>query len=189
MEDHCGYLIVLVRISDPERFRNYVRALPAVFQKFGGRYLSVCPASQVAAFGAPAPDMSVMISVWPSLERIQQFWTSIDYQTVRELRSGTGEFHVMAIDGETTEGGYGAIVLGLEPGEPLDSEAAQQLFTSDAMRIIGSAGVDEGTLLEGQRAAVGLTLATAASVDSARKALQTLASDARLRALLLPGLR
>jgi uncharacterized protein (DUF1330 family) len=189
MEDHCGYLIVLVRISDPERFRNYVRALPPVFQKFGGRYLSVCPASQVATFGAAAPDMSVMISVWPSLERIQQFWTSIDYQTVRELRSGTGEFHVLAIDGETTEGPCGAIVLGLEPGEPLESDASQQLFTSDALRIIGSAGMGEGTLLEGQRAAVGLTLATAANVDAARKVLQTLPSDVPLRALLLPGLR
>lgn len=189
MEDHCGYLIVLVRITDPERFRNYVRALPPVFQKFGGRYLAVCPASQVMAFGAQAPDVSVMISVWPSLERIHQFWTSIDYQTVRELRSGTGEFHVMAIDGETAEGAAGAIVVGLEPGEPLESEASQQLFTSDALRIIGSAGMGEGDVLEGQRAAVGLTLATAPNIDIARRALQTLASDVPLRALLVAGLR
>jgi hypothetical protein len=108
---------------------------------------------------------------------------------VRELRSGTGEFQVLAIDGESADGPAGAVVLGLEPGEPLESDASQALFTSDALRIIGSAGMGEGHVLEGQRAAVGLTLATAPTVDEARKALQTLASDVPLRALLVPGLR
>ncbi len=97
----AGILLVLARIRDRQQFGAYVQALPPVYQQFGGKYLALAPAPAVKISGLASADfapVSVVTSIWPSLERIKQFWNSEEYQTVAKLRSGTGDFMVAALE-------------------------------------------------------------------------------------------
>ena len=97
-----GVLLVLARIKDRAKFSQYVAQLPAVYQQFGGRYLALAPAQIVHLSGSVSADfepVSVVVSVWPSLARVKQFWKSDEYQSVATLRAGTGDFMVAALAG------------------------------------------------------------------------------------------
>jgi uncharacterized protein (DUF1330 family) len=98
-----AYLIVLARIHERAKFGAYVQALPPVYEKFGGRYLCLSPQATVSVpEGAlmPAPQ-AMVVSVWASMARLQEFWFSDDYRQVAALRTGTGEFHVGALSGRS----------------------------------------------------------------------------------------
>jgi uncharacterized protein (DUF1330 family) len=115
-----AYLIVLARIHERAKFGTYVQALPPVYEKFGGRYLCLSPQATVSVpEGAvvPAPQ-ALVVSVWASMARLQQFWFSEDYRQVAALRAGTGEFHVGALTGRSDIAISGAqicISLATEP--------------------------------------------------------------------------
>jgi uncharacterized protein (DUF1330 family) len=95
-----GLLLVLGRIHDRARFAAYVQALPAIYAAFGGRYVALAPASEVAVLGTQSDRFaaaSVVISVWNSIASLQSFWHSDAYRQAAALRAGTGEFLVAAI--------------------------------------------------------------------------------------------
>jgi uncharacterized protein (DUF1330 family) len=103
MTDELGYLLVRARIHDRPKFGAYVRALPSVYQQYGGRYLCLSPqATLLLPSGTtPSAPTALVISVWASLARLQEFWFSTEYQTVAALRAGTGEFQVGALVGRS----------------------------------------------------------------------------------------
>jgi uncharacterized protein (DUF1330 family) len=98
-----AYLIVLARIHERAKFGAYVQALPPVYEKFGGRYVCLSPqATVLVPEGAPLPaPQALVVSVWSSIARLQEFWFSEDYRQVAALRAGTGEFHVSALAGRS----------------------------------------------------------------------------------------
>jgi uncharacterized protein (DUF1330 family) len=89
-------LIVLGRIQDRVRFVDYTQALPPVYAQYGGSYLALAPAPNVHVQYSeqPWPASSVVLSLWPTVERLRQFWNSPEYRSVAQLRAGTGEFMV-----------------------------------------------------------------------------------------------
>jgi uncharacterized protein (DUF1330 family) len=131
-----GYLIVLARVFDRSAFAAYVRALPPVYQQFGGRYLALAaPADQYVPNDEvlPAPQ-SLVVSVWPSFARLQEFWWSTLYQEVAKLRANTGEFHVGALAGKPVGSEHTRIAVGL------DATPLSQVFASGApLRLEGQA--------------------------------------------------
>jgi len=141
-----GILVVFGRIEDRAKFGQYVAQLPDVYQHFGGRYLALAPAPLVQLGGAASADfapVSVVVSVWPSLARIQQFWKSDEYQNVAALRAGTGEFMVAALEGSSepffadqlamvqTE-----LALLLDPFEQTGELAADNCIASGAIQAL-----------------------------------------------------
>lgn len=94
-------MIVQARISDPARFAAYTRVVPALVQRFGGRYRALGGATTVLE-GA-WPEVRTVISEWPDRDAAMAFWTSADYHAACELRQGTGEFTVVLIDGVAQE--------------------------------------------------------------------------------------
>jgi uncharacterized protein (DUF1330 family) len=101
MSDLFGYIVVLARVRDRERFSHYVKALPPVYEQFEGRYLCLAPAAaELLAEGEmPQAPQALVMSQFESLSRVQEFWWSEAYQNVAKLRQGTGEFSVMALAG------------------------------------------------------------------------------------------
>ena len=91
------YMIVQATITHPERFAQYTAETPRLVSKYGGKYLCIGRNATVLEgdFGA---NTSVVISVWPNRESIHQFWESEEYQTLKKLRAGTGEFNVTIVD-------------------------------------------------------------------------------------------
>lgn len=94
-----AYLLVQGVVTDPEGFKAYNAALPPIYEKFGGRYLSVTPAARVeVAEGAPEA-RSILIARFPSKEAAWGFWRSAEYQAAKKLREGKGTFFVTVLEG------------------------------------------------------------------------------------------
>jgi uncharacterized protein (DUF1330 family) len=94
-----AYLLVQGSVTDVEGFKAYGAALPPIYRKFGGHYLTVTPAAQVeVAEGEPRKE-SILIARFPSKEAAWGFWKSAEYEAAKELRAGKGRFYVTVLEG------------------------------------------------------------------------------------------
>ena len=94
-----AYLLVQGTITDVEGFKAYNAALPPIYARFGGHYLTVTPAARVEVAEGTPENRSILIARFPSREAAWGFWKSADYAAARKLRAGKGTFFVTVIDG------------------------------------------------------------------------------------------
>jgi uncharacterized protein (DUF1330 family) len=94
----AAYLIVESSISDPEKFKAYMAAAPAVVKQFAGEYL-VRGGRMAVLEGDWAPPRLTVLR-YPSFEAAQAMYDSPAYRTVRELRVGaTACFNMVLVEG------------------------------------------------------------------------------------------
>ncbi|MEE7475102.1 DUF1330 domain-containing protein [Methylobacterium hispanicum] len=91
-----GYWIARIAVTDPERYGAYVRALPAVVERFGGRFL-VFGGSQDAVEGDVKPRNVVV--AFDDYETARTCWQSQEYAKVAKLRAGAAEVDVVIVEG------------------------------------------------------------------------------------------
>ena len=91
----CAYVIVDMKISDPEQYKGYMAAAPAAVKAFGGDYL-VRGGRHVVMEGQWQPTRIAMLR-FPSLEAAQSFYDAEQYRAARALRAGATEFFNMVV--------------------------------------------------------------------------------------------
>ena len=96
-----AYVVVRVEVLDPQRFRTYQQLATASVEKFGGRFIVRGGAMVKLEGDWDAPRMVVV--EFPSLERATSWYRSPDYQQAIEARRGAAIFHMVALEGVTTE--------------------------------------------------------------------------------------
>ena len=91
----CAYVIVDMKISDPEQYRHYMAAAPAAVKALGGEYL-VRGGRHAVMEGGWAPGRIVMLR-FPSLQSAQGFYDTETYRAARAHRTGATEFFNMVV--------------------------------------------------------------------------------------------
>ena len=92
------YLIVESNISDPEKFKAYMAAAPAVVKQFAGEYL-VRGGRMAVLEGDWAPARLTVLR-YPDFETARKMYDSPDYRAARELRAGaTAVFNMVLVEG------------------------------------------------------------------------------------------
>ena len=94
-----AYMIVRVKITDPERFEQYRQAVTKLVPNYGGRYLARGPVAAVLE-GDFDTGERVVIEEYPSVEDIKRMWASPEYQEIMKLRENAAEATVIVMDGE-----------------------------------------------------------------------------------------
>lgn len=79
-----GYLIAQLEITDAEAFEAYRAAVPAVVERFGGRYLVRGGALDVLEGDWPAPRLVVI--AFDSAAQARRFYDSPEYREILPLR-------------------------------------------------------------------------------------------------------
>jgi uncharacterized protein (DUF1330 family) len=93
-----AYLVVESNITDPEQFKKYMAAAPAVVKAFGGEYLARGGRLAVLEGDWQPPRMTVLR--YPSFEQAKAMYDSPEYTTVRALRKGaTAAFNMVLVEG------------------------------------------------------------------------------------------
>lgn len=92
-----AYIVVMGKSYDPGNMKPYVKALPELYKKYQGAYVAM--ATDVDVLEGEFNYMSILISKWPSVAHAQKFWNSNDYQEVKKLRQGVGDFNVFLVKG------------------------------------------------------------------------------------------
>jgi uncharacterized protein (DUF1330 family) len=102
-QNHTGerpaYLLVQGRVDDREGFKAYSAALPPIYRKYQGEYISLVPAPLVEVVEGAPEDRSIVIARFPSREHARAFWHSPEYAEAKKLREGKGTFYVIILDG------------------------------------------------------------------------------------------
>ncbi len=91
----AGYVIVEMKVSDPERYKEYMAAAPATIAAAGGEYL-VRGGRHESLEGDWQPARLAVLR-FPSLERARAWYDSESYRAVRAKRAGATEFFNMVV--------------------------------------------------------------------------------------------
>jgi uncharacterized protein (DUF1330 family) len=90
-----AYLIVEMKISDPEQYKQYMAEAPAAVKAFGGEYL-VRGGKHEALEGDWMPARVAMLR-FPSYEQAKAFYDDAHYRQVRRQRAGATEYFNMVL--------------------------------------------------------------------------------------------
>ncbi len=91
----CAYIIVDMKVSGPEQYKQYMAAAPAAVQAAGGEYL-VRGGRHAVLEGAWQPTRIAMLR-FPSLEAAQAFYDADLYRAARAKRAAATEFFNMVV--------------------------------------------------------------------------------------------
>ena len=92
-----AYMISLVDVTDMDQYQEYVKRAPAAHQKFGAKVLA--RGGRSLALEGGAPPGRVVILEFESLEQVEAFYNSPEYQEAKKHREGAAEFQMMAVEG------------------------------------------------------------------------------------------
>ena len=91
----AAYIIVDMKITDPEQYKQYMAAAPAVVAAAGGEYLVRGGKTEVLEGGWQPGRMALLR--FPSFEQAKAFYDSETYRAARAKREGATEFFNMIL--------------------------------------------------------------------------------------------
>jgi uncharacterized protein (DUF1330 family) len=93
-----AYVIVDMKITDPEQYKNYMAAAPAAVKAFGGEYVIRGGRFEVLE-GGWQPARVAMLK-FPSYEQAKAWYDSEQYRAARARRAGTtAYFNAVLVEG------------------------------------------------------------------------------------------
>ena len=91
-----AYMIVQGKGYAPGELATYAAALPPIYAKYGGRYVSFDTDFDVAE--GRNDSLAIIMSAWPDAAAARAFWDSPEYRKAIKLREGIGTFDVVIVD-------------------------------------------------------------------------------------------
>jgi uncharacterized protein (DUF1330 family) len=98
----AAYFVADVDIRDPEKFEDYRTKVPALVERYGGRYL-VRGGELHPVEGDPGVKRLVIIE-FPSVEAARRFNTSAEYVPLLRLRRESAASEIVPVEGWTPLG-------------------------------------------------------------------------------------
>ena len=92
-----AYLIAHVHVTDPVKYEDYKRLVPASLAKYGGRFLVRGPVPEVLE-GQWQPERLVIVE-FPSVERARAWYESSEYAPAKALRQAASEGSFVLLEG------------------------------------------------------------------------------------------
>ena len=94
-----AYIVIEAKLkeSEMERFGQYASQVPALVARYGGEYLVL--GGQHEPLEGNWDTTRIVLHRWPSVDEAKKFWNSDEYQELKKLREGTGEFRIMLLEG------------------------------------------------------------------------------------------
>jgi uncharacterized protein (DUF1330 family) len=93
----AAYIIGEITVTDRAAFERYRAAVPAVIAAHGGRYVVRGPERHALEGSSPASRLVIL--EFPSMERLQAFWSSPDYAPLKALRESSSTCRLEAVEG------------------------------------------------------------------------------------------
>lgn len=93
----AGYVIVDIRITDPQGYEEYRRAASPTISQYGGTYLVRAGAHEVAE-GDWTPSRLVLLR-FDSVEQARRWYDSPEYASARAIRERTAVSRLVFVEG------------------------------------------------------------------------------------------
>ena len=90
-------MIARINVTDPERYKNYIAATPAIIQKFGGKFIA--RGGETVTLEGERETRRIAVVEFPALDNIRQFYDSAEYKAAIKLREGAAELDILGVAG------------------------------------------------------------------------------------------
>ena len=91
------YLIIDVAVTDPELYAEYVEQVPAVVERYGGRYLA--RGGDVVPLTADWRPQRIILIEFDSIDQVRDCFTSPEYLALAPLREKSTTSRAIIIEG------------------------------------------------------------------------------------------
>ena len=92
-----AYLIVRVKVTDPEAYKEYTAQTPGVIASFGGEF--VVRGGDVESIEGPAEDRRIVVVKFESMDQLKTFYYSDAYQAILPIRMANSESEAIMVEG------------------------------------------------------------------------------------------
>ena len=92
----AAYVIVDVRVTDPVKFEEYKKLVPATIAAFGGKYLARGGRAEMLE-GGWDPERVVILE-FPTLERAREWWASEAYRQPKAMRQRCATTRMIVVE-------------------------------------------------------------------------------------------
>ena len=92
-----AYVVVNIRITDPQVYEEYKRLASPTVTLYGGRYL--VRGGRVEVLEGDWRPARYVILEFPNLERARDWWDSPEYRPLRAIRQCTAESSMIVVEG------------------------------------------------------------------------------------------
>jgi len=92
-----AYFIARVKISDHEKYKEYLKVTPAIIEKFGGKALARSEGS--TTLEGPEESRRIIVIEFPSVEEAKRFYNSSEYRNAKKLREGAAVGEIIVVEG------------------------------------------------------------------------------------------
>jgi uncharacterized protein (DUF1330 family) len=93
----AGYIIVDVRVNDPEAYEQYKAAVPATLAAYGGKFV-VRGGRAETLEGDWEPNRIVVVE-FESVEKAKAWWSSQEYAAPKQLRQSASVTRMIVVEG------------------------------------------------------------------------------------------
>ncbi|MEA4840218.1 MAG: DUF1330 domain-containing protein [Bacteroidales bacterium] len=91
-----AYFIARVKISDKEKYKQYIDAVPSVIDKFNGK--AIVRTEQCLTLEGTEENRRIIIIEFPSLEKAKEFYYSEEYQKIKEIRKKAAIGEIIVVE-------------------------------------------------------------------------------------------
>ncbi len=92
-----AYLIARIKVTDPEKYKNYTALSPAAIKAFGGKFL--VRGGAVETLEGKKETNRVVVLEFKSLEIARQFYHSEQYTLAKAQRAGAAQGQFIIVEG------------------------------------------------------------------------------------------
>lgn len=93
----AGYIIVDVKVTDPEAYERYRASVPATLAAYGGKFI-VRGGRAETLEGDWEPNRIVVVE-FESVEKAKAWWSSEDYAAPKRLRQSASITRMIVVEG------------------------------------------------------------------------------------------
>jgi len=91
-----AYFIARVKISDKEKYKQYIDAVPNVIDKFNGK--AIVRTEQCLTLEGTEENRRIIIIEFPSLEKAKKFYHSEEYQKIKKIREKAAIGEIIVVE-------------------------------------------------------------------------------------------
>lgn len=91
------YLIAFPKVTDLQRFGEYIKAVADVVAKYDGKYL--VRGGEIKMLEGIAPPERAVVIEFPDMQRGEAFYNSPEYREVKKLREGAATATLVLVEG------------------------------------------------------------------------------------------